>query len=150
VTDRRKRIQKLIDYRQKSLDDRVKQLAESRAKEEALRAEAEAERQRLQAALGHRQSLTGEGGSVRDWEEASEWLVERNAHRQVAELKAQRASQIVNKARQAVLAARNDVKKLELLDGKLQGAELKIEQRVEDRQHDEIATQLALSRLDRR
>lgn len=144
---RRDRIKKVRDLRQKTLDDRVKRLHELRAAEDEARKGAEEQRRALGTAFIHRQSLEQGSATAQAWHDADQWLAERVVHKQVADLKLQRVAVAVHRARQAVLIARNDVKRLELLDDKLAQHEQVAEKRAEALQHDEVALQRTLARM---
>ena len=149
MSARVKRLQKVKDLRNKALEERVKQLAETRAREEAAKQQAIQLEQERSAAFHYREKLALGGGTARDWHEANEWCAQKSLHWEVSQQQCQRAAAAVEHARAAVLSARGEVKKLELLQERLLQQDRLRESRAESRQHDETASQLVAANLRR-
>jgi len=142
VSPRRTRIEKVVTLREKELDRRVQQLAGTRAAEaQALSAE-EQKKLELEKASESRMKMAEEGEalSAKSWVEANEWLANRRLHLEKARLDAARAQRETVKAQGAVLSARTDLKKVELLSERIQKQENDTAQRVERRLEDELSS----------
>jgi flagellar export protein FliJ len=142
VSPRRTRIEKVVTLREKELDKRVQQLAGTRAAEaQALSAE-EQKKLELEKASESRMKMAEEGEalSAKNWIEANEWLANRRLHLEKARLEAARAQRETAKAQGAVLSARTDLKKVELLSERIQKQENDTAQRVERRLEDELSS----------
>jgi flagellar export protein FliJ len=142
MSPRRTRIEKVVTLREKELDKRVQQLAGTRAAEvRALSAE-EQKKLELEKASDTRLKLAEEGEalSANNWIEANEWLANRRLHLEKAKLAAERAQIETRKAQGAVLVARTDLKKVELLSDRIQKQENSTAQRVERRLEDELSS----------
>jgi flagellar biosynthesis chaperone FliJ len=142
MSPRRTRIEKVVTLREKELDKRVQQLAGTRAAEaQALSAE-EQKKLELEKASEMRLKLAEEGEalSAKNWVEANEWLANRRLHLEKARGDAERAQVATQKAQGAVLLARTDLKKVELLSERIQKQENDTAQRVERRLEDELSS----------
>jgi flagellar export protein FliJ len=142
VSPRRTRIEKVVTLREKELDRRVQQLAGTRVAEaQALSAE-EQKKLELEKASESRMKMAEEGEalSAKNWIEANEWLANRRLHLEKARLAAARAQRETEKAQGAVLSARTDLKKVELLSERIQKQENDTAQRVERRLEDELSS----------
>jgi flagellar export protein FliJ len=142
MSPRRTRIEKVVTLREKELDKRVQQLAGSRVAEaQALSAE-EQKKLELEKASEMRLKLAEEGEalSAKNWVEANEWMANRRLHLEKARRDAERAQVATQKAQGAVLLARTDLKKVELLSERIQKQENDTAQRVERRLEDELSS----------
>jgi len=142
MSPRRTRIEKVVTLRENELDKRVQQLAGQRAAElRALSAE-EQKKLELEQASESRLKLAEEGEalSVMSWVEANEWLANRRLHHEKARVDAARAQLETQKAQGAVLSARTDLKKVELLSERIQKQENHTRERVERRLEDELSS----------
>jgi flagellar biosynthesis chaperone FliJ len=141
VSPRRARIGKVVTLREKTLDERVAQLSDTRAAEaEALTAE-ELRRRELQEASESRLKLAEERAlSASSWIEANEWLQSRMRHAEQARLAAAKAQLETRKAQGAVMTARADLKKVELLSERIQRQEESEAQVLERRLEDELTS----------
>ena len=142
MSPRRTRIEKVVTLRERELDKRVQQLAGTRVVEaQALSAE---EQQKLALAKASESRLKlaeeGEALSAMSWIEANEWLANRRLHLEKARVEAARAQVETRKAQGAVLTARTDLKKVELLSVRIQKQEDSTAQRVERRLEDELSS----------
>jgi flagellar export protein FliJ len=142
VSPRRNRIEKVVTIREKELDKRVQQLAGSRAAEVQALSLEEQKKQELELASETRMKLIEEGEalSVKSWIEANEWLANRRLHHEKARVDVARAQVETRKAQGAVLSARTDLKKVELLSERIQKQENHSATRVERRLEDELSS----------
>jgi len=141
MSPRRARIAKVITLREKELDQRVAKLHGTRdAEARALSAE-EQKQLELEQASESRLKLAEEGEalSAMSWIEANEWLVSRQKQVEQARVEAARAALETKKAQGAVLSARSDLKKVELLSERIQKQEDSDAQVVERRLEDELS-----------
>lgn len=143
MSPRQKRVQKIIDLRERRLDQTKLELA--RAREAALEAEralAEEER-RLALAAEQRAALAGKQVLARDFSELEAYR-QFSANRRVAlSQSVANARRLVETARDRVRAAHTDLRKLELLERNLVASEHQTLERRDRREHDEIAAQRA-------
>jgi flagellar export protein FliJ len=139
MSQKRARIAKVVSHREQELDRRVAELGEARA--EALRREeaAEAERKTLEKAGEERNALSAQPLSAADWRAANEWLASRALSHEAATREVAAASERVEQKQKGVLTARQALKGVELLDEKLKKAELRAEERADQRLQDELA-----------
>src|SRR5215471_12349462 len=77
MTNKQKRIQKVIVHREKELDQRVVELGKARAETERAESAVENERQKLDKATAERDAMSERTMSAREWREANEWLASR-------------------------------------------------------------------------
>lgn len=142
MSPRRNRIEKVVTIREKELDKRVQQLAGSRAAEVQALSLEEQKKQELELASETRMKLIEEGEalSVKSWIEANEWLANRRLHHEKARVDVARAQVETRKAQGAVLSARTDLKKVELLSERIQKQENHSATRVERRLEDELSS----------
>jgi flagellar export protein FliJ len=141
MSPRRARIEKVVVLREKELDKRVAQLSDTRAAEaRALSAE---EQKKLELAKASESRLKlaeeGEALSASNWIEANEWLVSRQKRLEQARVDAARAALETRKAQGAVMTARSDLKKVELLSTRIQAQEETEAQKAERRLEDELS-----------
>ena len=141
MSPRRARIEKVVTLRNKELDKRVAQLSDTRAAEaRALSAE---EQKKLELAQASESRLKlaeeGEALSAGNWIEANEWLVSRQKRLEQARVDAARAALETRKAQGAVMSARSDLKKVELLSTRIQAQEQTEAQKAERRLEDELS-----------
>lgn len=138
MSPRRNRIEKVVTLREKELDKRVQQLAGTRAAEARAQGEEERKKQELEQASDSRMKLAGAEGTLTamSWVEANEWLAHRRLSHEKARMEAAKAQLETRKAQGAVMTARADLKKVELLSERIQKQEdaeaVKLERRLED------------------
>src|SRR5678815_907447 len=77
MTNKQKRIQKVIVHREKALDQRVVELGKARAETVRVESAVESERQKLEKAAAEREAMSERSMSAREWREANEWLASR-------------------------------------------------------------------------
>jgi flagellar export protein FliJ len=140
VSPRRTRIEKVVTLREKELDKRVAQLGEQRAAEQRAASAEEQKKLELEEASESRLRLTeGEALSAMSWIEANEWLQSRQKRHEQARIDAARAQLETRKAQGAVMTARSDLKKVELLSSRIQHQEDTEAQQAERRLEDELS-----------
>ena len=142
MSPRRNRIEKVVTIREKELDKKVQQLAGQRAVEARALTEEEQKKQDLERASESRLKLAAEGEalSAMSWVEANEWLANRRLHHEKARVEAARAQLETKKAQGAVMAARSDLKKVELLSERIQKQEDQSANKLERRLEDELSS----------
>lgn len=141
MSPRRTRIEKVVTLREKELDKRVQQLAGTRAAEARALSAEEQKKLELEKASENRLKLAEEEAlSAKNWIEANEWLANRRLHLEKARVEAERAQVETRKAQGAVMVARTDLKKVELLSSRIQKQENSTAQRVERRLEDELSS----------
>jgi flagellar export protein FliJ len=141
MSPRRARIEKVITLREKALDERVAKLHGSREAEARARSAEEQKRLELQEASASRLKLAEEGAlSASSWIEANEWLQSRQRHVEHARMEAAKAQLETRQAQGAVLTARADLKKVELLSERIQKQEDSDAQVLERRLEDELSS----------
>jgi flagellar export protein FliJ len=139
MTNKRKKIQKVLELREQTLGKRAGALVQSRTKLMHAVDEAERESQKLAAAAEHRASLAGSVTDVGSWLEAEQWLAHRRNALGRATGKVVKAEAVVQEDFKRVVTARIDKKKIEILDERLAESELRGEMRSEQKLSDEFA-----------
>jgi flagellar export protein FliJ len=141
MSPRRARIEKVVTLREKELDKRVAQLSDTRAAEARALSAEEQKKLELTQASASRLKLAEEGEalSASNWIEANEWLVSRQKRLEHARVDAARAALETRKAQGAVMTARSDLKKVELLSTRIQVQEETEAQKAERRLEDELS-----------
>lgn len=142
MSPRRARIHKVITLREKALDERVAKLSDSRQAEAVALSAEERKREELEQASESRLKLAAEGEALRasSWVEANEWLQSRQKQVEQARIEAARAQLETRKAQGAVMTARSDLKKVELLSDRIQKQEESEAQVLERRLEDELTS----------
>jgi hypothetical protein len=142
MSPRRTRIAKVITLREKALDQRVAKLSDQRVAEARALSAEEQKKQELQQASESRLKLAEESQalSASSWVEANEWLVSRQKQLEHAKVEAARAQLETKKAQGAVMSARSDLKKVELLSDRIAQQEASAAQIVERRLEDELSS----------
>lgn len=142
MSPRRKRIEKVVGLREKELDKRVQELAGTRAAEARAMSDEERKRRELELASESRLKMAEHGGelSAMSWIEANEWLNNRRLHLEKARVQAAQAQLETRRAQTAVMAARTDLKKVELLSERLQKQETTTAERALRRMEDELSS----------
>ncbi len=142
MSPRRSRIEKVITLREKALDERVAKLSDQRAAEARALSAEEQKKQELEQASESRMRLAAESGAVTagSWIEANEWLHSRQKQLEQARVATARAQQETKQAQGAVMLARSDLKKVELLSERIQKQEASEAQVQERRLEDELSS----------
>lgn len=140
MSPRRARIEKVVTLREKELDKRVAQLSDTRAAERrALTAEEQKKLELAQASESRSKLTEGEALSASSWVEVNEWLASRQKRLDQARIDAARAQLETRRAQGAVMTARSDLKKVELLSERIQQQEENEAQKAERRLEDELS-----------
>jgi flagellar export protein FliJ len=148
MSPRRTRIEKVVTLREKELDQRVAKLSDQRAVEaRALTAEERKKAEVDQASESRLKMADGDAVTAGSWIEANEWLASRQKQLEQARVEAARAQLETKKAQGAVMSARADLKKVELLSDRIQQQEQSEAQVLERRLEDEL-TQMRFRRTE--
>jgi len=136
----RRRLQKVVEHREKALDESVQKLNAARAEQERAEAERERARHEVEHAAEARQKIAEGLMAVDDWRAANEWLQSRQASHAARGREVERAEAQVEQSREGLLTARVALRSVELLDEKLGRQERVAAERKEQRLEDEIAS----------
>jgi flagellar biosynthesis chaperone FliJ len=140
---RQKRVQKILEIRERRLDQTASQLIRAREiAEQAERALAEQKR-RTEEALRERLELASREVTAGDWIDSEAWRMRMGNQELVLGERANRAQGVVQKASELVRAARSDVKKIETLRQNLKQTETAAEERKDRVAQDEFAARRA-------
>ncbi len=142
------RLRKLLDLRQKQLDESVGELKRSQERELQAQARVEDEQRELSSALNRRASLTVQAANNDRWESENDWLELRGMYHQAATAALGKAALARQRAHAEVMTARTQLKKMEVLHERLRQEQRRDQERQERRLHDELA-QKAASRAPR-
>jgi flagellar export protein FliJ len=136
MTNKQKRIQKVIVHREKALDQRVVELGQARAETERAESALEAERQKLAQAAAEREAMSDKTMSARDWREANEWLASRTLSTHAVARELDQATERMEASQTNVLVARRALKGVELVDERLKTEERRAEERADQKLSD--------------
>lgn len=139
MTNKQKRIQKVIVHREKELDERVVELGKARAEAERVEGAVEAERQKLAKAAAERDAMSERTMSAREWREANEWVHSRALSHQAVTRELEHAEKVVEASQAKVLTARRALKGVELVEERLKTEEARAEDRADQKLQDEFA-----------
>lgn len=139
MTDKQKRIQKVIVHREKELDERVVELGKARAVAERVETAVEAERQKLAKAAAERDAMSERTMSAREWRDANEWVQSRSLSHAAATRELEHAEKVVEASQAKVLTARRALKGVELVEERLKTEEARAEERADQKLQDEFA-----------
>jgi len=139
MTNKQKRIQKVIVHREKELDERVVELGKARVEAERVETAVESERQKLAKAAAERDALSERTMSAREWREANEWVHSRSLSHQAVARELTQAEKVVEASQAQVLTARRALKGVELVEERLKTAEARAEERADQKLQDEFA-----------
>jgi flagellar export protein FliJ len=139
MTNKQKRIQRVVVHREKELDKRVVELGEARAAAERSEDAVAAERERVARAAAEREAMSERAMTAAEWRDANEWLESRKKSEAVAAQELERANRQVVSKQGHVLDARRALKGVELYETRLKQEELKVEDRADQRLQDELA-----------
>lgn len=136
---RQKRVQKILQLRERRLDETATQL--TRARELAQQAERalEEQRRRSEEALRERNELASREVNAGDWIDSEAWRMRMGKQELVLGERAARAQAVVQKASELVREARSEVKKIETLKQNLQMTEFAAAERKDRVNQDEFA-----------
>jgi flagellar export protein FliJ len=139
MSHRKKRLEKLMQHRQRELDARLLRLSEKRRAEEAARQQLAAEEHALELARADRVAAISKVFDALRLTESNDWMMACAHRRELATAGVLRAQKAVSEAHAQLLSARNDLKKIELLAERLAKEELARAERGEQRLADEFA-----------
>ena len=137
------RLKKLLDLRQKQLDECVGELKRSQERELQARARVDDEQQELNTALTRRASLTVQTANNDRWESENDWLELRGMYHQAATAALGKAALARQRAHAEVMTARAQLKKIEILHERLRREQRRDQERQDRRLHDELAQKAA-------
>ena len=143
MSPRRRRIQKILEHRQKELDDRAVVLTAARAKEAVAVREAEASDEAARGAADAKRKLGEKGAGILDFIEAEEWLRTTARRAERAWVAVARIRTEVSAAQTQVVAARTKLKQAEQLAARVELTERRQTDRRERRRDDEAAARIA-------
>lgn len=136
----RRRLKKVVEHREKALDESVQKLTAARAEQQRAEEERERARQEVERAAAERQKIAEGVMAVDDWRAANEWLQSRQATHAVRGREVEKAEAQVEQSREGLLSARVALRSVELLDEKLARQENVAAERKAQRLEDEIAS----------
>ncbi len=139
MTNKQKRIQRVVVHREKELDKRVVELGEARVAAERSEGAVAAENERVARAAAEREAMSERAMTAAEWREANEWLESRRKSQAAATQELERANRHVESKQGHVLNARRALKGVELYETRLKQEELKAEDRADQRLQDELA-----------
>jgi hypothetical protein len=146
LSPRRRRIEKIVQHRQKELDERVQALAAQKAKEAAAVARAEVADLAVKEAELRRRELGEKGSDAQTFLEAGEWLdaSSREAVRQWVRVRMEKEQ--TARVQQTVVVTKMKMKQAEHLSTRVATSEQKLAERKERRRDDEDAARIAQQR----
>lgn len=150
MSQRKKRLQKLIDLRTHEVDQRLGKLADARKKEEQARQLVEREEARLNAAREERASAISRPFAVNSLTLSNDWMVSCARRADLAKQVSASAQKAVLQAQEQLLCAKNELRKIELILQRLTHEERVKAERAEQRLTDEFAAQRAAANDKRR
>ena len=139
MTNKQKRIQRVVVHREKELDKRVVELGEARAAAERSEGALAAERERVERAAAERDAMSERAMTAAEWRDANEWLESRKKSQAIATQELERATRHVESKQVNVLTARRALKGVELYETRLKQDELRAEDKVDQRLQDDLA-----------
>ncbi len=139
MSPRKKRLQKLVAHRERELDAQLKKLAEARAREQLARRVADEKQQLFARARAERGALISKPLAAERLALASDWMMACAHVSELAERGVTAAVHAVSEAQNSVLAAKNELKKLELLAERIGREERLSFERGEQKLADEFA-----------
>jgi len=134
---RRKRMQKVLELRERTLQERAGALTQAHQGRVAAQEQAESAASHLREAAAYRQQLTSGSVKVEAWIDAEQWLVQRSRQHNLAQMRLQGAETLVVQAYEEVIEARSGVKRIERLDQRLATLEMRQQERLEQKVSDE-------------
>lgn len=139
MSHRKKRLQKLMDLRSKEVDHRLTKLAEGRTREEQAKRLVEQEEARLVRAREERAEAISGPFAVNSLTLSNDWMVSCARRRDLANQVLEKARRGVQEAQAQVVAAKNELRKIELIFERLAVEERARAERVEQQITDEFA-----------
>ena len=139
MTNKQKRIQRVIVHREKELDKRVVELGHARSAAEQREGAVAAEREKVESAAAKRDALSAQPMTAAEWRDANEWLESRKKSHAAATRELESANRQVESTQANVLTARRALKGVELYETRLKQDEVRAEDRADQRLQDELA-----------
>ncbi len=139
MSARSARLRKLLDLRQKQLDECVVELTRAREREQQAALRAENEARELESALERRSSLAETAALSDRWSSENDWIELRGSYHEAATAALCKAQLSRQRAHGEVLHARSQLKKMEVLQDRLRREEQRAEERKDQRLHDELS-----------
>jgi len=150
MTQRKKRLSRLCEHRQHQLDLKVGKLSEMRLVEQKAGVQVEQERREYERAERERSEAVSRPVAVGHFADANVFLQSCAKRCELAEQALARALKAVHKAQIDVVAAKNDLRKIQLLTERLAKEDQASAARVEQRLGDEFAARRAADTQKRR
>jgi hypothetical protein len=144
---RQKRVQKILEIRERRLDQSASQLTRARELAEQAELALAEQKRRSEEALRERHELATREVTALEWIDSEAWRMRMGNQELVLGERAARAQAVVHKAHEQVRVARSDVKKVETLQQNLIHTEHLAEERKDRVNQDEIAAHRARSKL---
>jgi flagellar export protein FliJ len=141
MSQRKTRLKKLLEHRSGEVDDRLAKLAKARVQEEQAKQLVEREETRLARAREERAQAVSKPFEVKSLTLSNDWLVSCARRADLARQVLHKAQSGVSAAQTAVVAAKNELRKIELIFQRLESEERVQAERVEQRLTDEFAAQ---------
>lgn len=136
---KRRMLTRVIELRQRELDQRAEGLSRARAEAKAAEeAAARAEREARNAVETRNQLFSG-GADAATWAAVGEWVLDRDQRHEGARGCVRRAETATQKAQAAVMAAHTDLRRIETVLDRLSSEDARLEARAERRAADEHA-----------
>lgn len=139
MSQRKKRLKKLIELREREVEERLIRLAEQRAAEERAKQALIQQVELEKSAAERRLSAISHAFDVNSLNQETDWLVTCGRRRELAEREMVRARRAVTDAQTQVLKAKNELKKIQLLAERVEAEEKVRLERSEQRFSDELA-----------
>ncbi len=139
MSQRKKRLKKLIELREHEVEERLIRLAEQRAAEERAKQALIQQVELEKSAAERRLSAISHAFDVNSLNQETDWLVTCGRRRELAEREMVRARRAVTDAQSQVLKAKNELKKIQLLAERVEAEEKVRLERSEQRFSDELA-----------
>ncbi len=139
MSSRQKRVAMLVEHRERALGQRVEQLNLARSLVEAARTRVDSEQERLRLATERRRELLQGALQAGDWAETQSWVEDTSRCYARARGELLQAEAKVRNAQNEAVAARNDLKRLQVLMDRLLASARRTEERAEQKATDEHA-----------
>jgi flagellar biosynthesis chaperone FliJ len=139
MTLRRKKMKKVLEIRERTLQERAGTLSQAHEGRATAQEQASSAVTQLQEAAEYRQQLASGAIDIASWIDAEQWLRQRSRQHNLAQTRLQGAEAQVAQAFGEVIEARSNVKRIELLDRRLVEQETRQRDRLEQKASDEHA-----------
>lgn len=139
MTLRRKKMKKVLEIRERTLQERAVMLSQAHEGRAAAQEQASSAVTHLQQAAEYRQQIASGAVDIASWIDAEQWLIQRSRQNNVAQTHLQGAEAQVAQAFDEVIEARSNVKRIELLDRRLADQEARQLDRLDQKASDEHA-----------